>query len=120
MMESLSACVGGTRKHLYTLLTALKHAGLVRAVRGARGGYELARRPEQISVHEVVHCLEEDESQIDCRAGGRSCGQLDACATREVWLELDRAVEQVLSAVHLSDLAARQLHKSAEPPMFHI
>jgi len=120
MMEHLNACVGGSRKYLYNLLTTLKHAGLVRAVRGAGGGYTLARRPEQISVHEVVRSLEEDSSPVDCQAGGRRCGQLDTCATREVWLELDQTVERVLSAIRLSELAERQQRKCAEPPMFHI
>ena len=53
-------------KYLEQLIILLKGAGLIRSVRGRRGGYMLARRPEEISVGEIVETLEGKLSLVDC------------------------------------------------------
>jgi Rrf2 family cysteine metabolism transcriptional repressor len=108
MMAVLAACTGVSRKYLYNLLTAMKAAGLVRAVRGAAGGFELARPPGDIRVDEVVRVLEDRATPAECVSDDAACGRIEGCAAREVWLELDRVTNQVLSGFRLSDLAERQ------------
>jgi Rrf2 family protein len=120
MMDTISNCVGVSRKYLYNLLTTLKTAGLVRAVRGAGGGFELTRKPADMTANEVVQTLEGPLTLVHCIEEGRSCERIESCASREVWLEMGNALDKVLSAFTLEQLAERQHAKSSEPLMYNI
>jgi len=120
MMDTISNCVGVSRKYLYNLLTNLKTAGLVRAVRGAGGGFELTRKPEEITANDVVQTLEGPLTLVHCIDEGRNCDRIETCASREVWLEMGKALDKVLSGFTLEDLAQRQRAKCSKPLMFHI
>jgi Rrf2 family protein len=93
------------RKYLHALLTSLRTAGLVRSLRGSRGGYALARPPAEISAHDVILALEGPIVLVDCRERGSECELRDACVTRGLWQELSRMIEKRLVAVSLADLA---------------
>jgi Rrf2 family protein len=93
------------RKYLHALLTSLRTAGLVRSLRGSRGGYTLSRAPGQIHALEIVVALEGPILLVDCNERGRPCEMYDCCATRDLWLELSRTIEERLAAVSLADLA---------------
>ena len=58
LMGDIAQRQGFSRKYLHALLVTLKHAGLVRSVRGAQGGYVLARSPASIRAREVFEALE--------------------------------------------------------------
>ena len=58
LMSTVAERQGLSRKYLHTLLTTLKTAGLVRSVRGAGGGFVLARPPAEIKLSEVITALE--------------------------------------------------------------
>jgi Rrf2 family transcriptional regulator, cysteine metabolism repressor len=95
-------------KYLEQIMAALKTNGLVNSVRGARGGYTLAKAPEEISLTEVFHALEGDDIVVDCLAQPEGCGRAGWCATRQTWGEMRDAIERVLSSTTLRDLADRQ------------
>lgn len=120
MMDTISSCVGVSRKYLYNLLTVLKTTGLVRAVRGAGGGFELTRKPSEITANDVVQTLEGSLSMVHCVDDTEACDRVDTCAAREVWEELGATLQKVLSAFTLEQLAERQHSKCSEPLMFHI
>lgn len=122
MMDTIFSCVGVSRKYLYTLLTVLKNAGMVRAVRGAGGGFSLARAPEKITVLEVVEALEGKLMAVACvnEEDGQECERIGQCAARDVWLELASQVRKVLGNIKLDELAERQQSNQPQPLMFHI
>lgn len=122
MMDTIFSCVGVSRKYLYTLLTVLKNAGMVRAVRGAGGGFSLTRPPEKITVLQVVEALEGNLMPVGCvsEEDGQECERINRCAAREVWQELAQQIKKVLGSVDLAELAERQQSKSPQPLMFHI
>ena len=120
MMSTLAACQGVSRKYLHSLLTSLRAAGLVRSVRGAGGGYVLARSPADIRADEVVEALEGSLAPVECVQDATICDRVDKCAARDVWLELAHAMKRVLSGVNLAELAQRQSEKHAEGLMYHI
>jgi len=68
-------------RYLEQLMTNLRRAGLVRSVRGARGGYLLARPAAQISLADVISCLEGEIEQPDPREGTCELQVLNALAT---------------------------------------
>lgn len=111
LMSTVAERQGLSRKYLHALLTALKSAGLVRSVRGAGGGFALARPPAEIKLSEVLRAMEGPLSLVDCVADKRACDRSNHCPARRVWQELAGAVEDVLDNVTLQDLVAPETKK---------
>ncbi|MCP4605991.1 MAG: Rrf2 family transcriptional regulator [Proteobacteria bacterium] len=93
-----------SRKYLHSLLTSLKEAGLVRSVRGARGGYLLAKPMSEIMINDIFEALEGKLSIIDCATDRSVCSRVDGCYTWGLWKKLNDAMVDVLSDVTLTDL----------------
>ena len=67
-------------KYLEQLMAVLKSAGLVRSVRGAKGGYVLARPSNEIRLSEVFHCLEGTVTTVECVQDAECCQRAAGCA----------------------------------------
>jgi len=91
-------------KYLEQLMAVLRSAGFVRSVRGSKGGYILAKAPNQIKMNEVLHRLEGAVSTVDCVEDESSCSRSADCAARYLWIQVEQAIEQVLEAMSLQDL----------------
>ena len=104
LMETIARNQDLSRKYLHAILSKLREAGFVRSVRGARGGYSLARSPEEIRLDEVIRVLEGSIAVTDCVEDGASCERSENCPAREVWSGLSRAIETFLGGKTLSDL----------------
>jgi len=98
-------------RYLEQILTPLKVAGLVRVVRGARGGFSLARPPSEIKLLEIIQIVEGSTAPVDCVDDARVCSRSDLCVTREVWAEMKVAIDTVLESITLQDLLERQKGK---------
>jgi Rrf2 family protein len=92
---------------LEQLLATLRREGLVTAVRGARGGFILARDPREISALDIVEALEGPLAPTVCDAQS-VCGREGACAAEPVWTRVSAALRSVLSEFDLASLAERQ------------
>jgi FeS assembly SUF system regulator len=88
------------------LLKRLGRAGLVRSLRGAAGGYGLARAPREISVADIIVAIEGPVALTECALGEGNCKLESGCATRANWRRISQAVRVALEAVSLADLAA--------------
>lgn len=89
------------------ILLRLRRAGLVRSTRGARGGYSLARPPEEISIRNVIEASETTTFDLHCVShpvGEERCSSAHSCSIRPVWMLLQRKIDDVLEGVRLSDL----------------
>lgn len=95
-------------KYLEQLIATLKSAGFVRAVRGAKGGYILAKPPSQIKVSDCFNCLEGPVITVECVQDSGFCTRAVDCPTREVWCEVQEAVMNVLESMTLQDLINRR------------
>jgi Rrf2 family protein len=91
-------------KYLEQLMAVLKSAGLARSVRGAKGGYVLARTPERIRLSDIFHCLEGYVTTAECVENAGYCQRAADCAARNIWAKVHRAIEGVLQSVTLQDL----------------
>jgi FeS assembly SUF system regulator len=87
------------------MLKELAGAGLLESLRGAKGGYRLARAPEAITVAEIVKALEGPITLMECTAGPGHCEVEARCTVSEPWHRINRAVHDALSRVTLADLA---------------
>ncbi len=89
------------------ILLRLRRAGLVESVRGAKGGYLLARAAEAISVRDVMTASEHQTFEMNCdshRVDEERCSPDSSCSIRPVWQALQRRVDDLLSSVTLADL----------------
>ena len=91
-------------KYLEQIIRPLKKAGYVSSIRGPRGGHTLTRKPQEISVGEIVALLEGGTELIKCSANPRQCRRSAKCATRLVWQEAARAMYDRMNEITLEDL----------------
>jgi len=87
------------------LLKSLARAGLVTSTRGAAGGYELAREPENISAADVIDALEGPVSITECSSSDSHCDFEHFCNVGNAWQRINVAIRQGLDDVSLADLA---------------
>ena len=97
--------------YLEHLITPLIATGIVKSIRGARGGIWLAKPPQQIRLSEVIQLLEGSIAPVECVNNPEVCTRSESCVTRDVWSELERVITGVLYAVTLQDLVERQKSK---------
>jgi Rrf2 family protein len=95
-------------KYLEHIMTTLRVAGLVRPVRGMRGGYTLTRPPGRITLREVFETLEGSLAPVDCVDDPQSCPLKEVCPTRETWVEIKNSLAKILEGTTLQDLLARK------------
>lgn len=89
------------------ILLRLRRAGIVSSVRGAKGGYRLAKAPGEISVHDVMAAAERQIFETNCdrhKVDGIRCDPGSVCAIRPVWMELQRRIDGYLQGVTVADL----------------
>ncbi|HVT35310.1 MAG TPA: SUF system Fe-S cluster assembly regulator [Nevskiaceae bacterium] len=113
----------GARAHVSAptaakLLKLLARAGLIESIRGAHGGYRLAREPAQISVADIIAAVEGPIAVTECAQHGGGCSIESSCATRSNWRLINNAIRQALAAVTLAQMAA-PMRRSESPIHFH-
>ena len=87
--------------YLVQILNELRNGGLVVSRRGKQGGYGLAKAPEDISLHDIVHVLDPEMLDAVPSAEGES-----GLRVAHVWKAINTALEERLRAVHLTDLVS--------------
>ena len=108
-------------KYLEHIVSALKAAGLIEAVRGVHGGYVLSRAPEQIRLSDIFRALEGSPAPVDCVDRPDSCGLAELCPTRDTWVEIRDAIKRILDSTTVRELAERAKRKRcASALMYHI
>jgi Rrf2 family nitric oxide-sensitive transcriptional repressor len=105
--EVLAGEVGVPRNHLHKIVQDLAEAGLVRTLRGARGGVQLAKAPAEIRLGTVVRHLERGQALVECfRPDGGACCLSPECRLRGALWRAREAFLAALDAVTLEDCVA--------------
>jgi Rrf2 family protein len=91
-------------RYLEQIIIPLKIHKLVKSVRGAGGGYTLAKDPSKITVCEIVEVLEGSCSLVDCVEDDEFCERATECATHEIWKEASRLLKNFFESKTLQDL----------------
>ncbi|MGI6030418.1 MAG: RrF2 family transcriptional regulator [Eubacteriales bacterium] len=103
-------------KYLEQIISPLSHAGMVQSIRGAQGGYRLAREPEDYTVGEILRLTEGSLAPVPCvEPAAEACPRQDQCATLLVWQDLKQAIDQVVDRYTLADLVQEVNKKSLLP-----
>lgn len=97
---------GISLKYLGQIAISLKAAGLIRTVRGFKGGNLLSKEPSQYSLLEIIEAIEGQISLIECVTEQGSCSRENKCLTRTIWADLNDTVRSKLREKSLGDLLA--------------
>lgn len=99
-------------KYLEQIILILKASGFIRSIRGASGGYTLAKNPSDIKILDIIQALEGPLSIVECIDIPELCSRTEECATREIWKDVQIAINDILGSMTLTELAERQKQKT--------
>ncbi len=99
------------------LLKELQHAGLVRSVRGAHGGYQLTRPTAEISAAHIIDAVEGPVALTECANGAGNCDIESTCQVSHGWQRISGAIRRALTDVSLEELLDRDA--AFPPPDLH-
>ena len=100
--------IGVPEDYLEQLLGNLRRAGLVTTVRGAQGGYQLAKAPEAITVGDIIDATEGPLSISECISDEGCCHRSGECRTRRVWEYLSNSINGRLQSISLRDMLEQE------------
>jgi len=106
MVREIAEKQGISERYLEQILNTLRTSNLVNSTRGAKGGYELAKTPGDITLGDIVRALEGPLDIVSC-TGDADCINELTCATQTVWRDVKNAIEGILDNVTLQDIADR-------------
>lgn len=106
-------------KYLEQIIRPLKKAGMLKVVRGVKGGYFMGRDPESINVKEIFDILENNNCLIDCLKDNDSCEHKNACSTFDFWDNFNKVINDYLEGITIADILKMQREK-CKKLMFYI
>ena len=108
-------------KYLEQVIIPLRSAGLVKSVRGSKGGYSLARPPSEICISDLVEILEGPVNLVECLRDPKACQRSSFCVSRDIWEEVSNGINRIFRSVTLEDMVNRKRKKEGlNPPMYQI
>lgn len=96
-----------SEKYLEQIFTLLRNAGLVKSERGAKGGYRLAKKAEEITAFEIFEAMNGPLELLDCTKNSETCVRSSECETVELWKELEDKIKKTLSSKTLAELSEK-------------
>lgn len=104
-ISSISLRQGISESYLEQLVAKLRKAGLVRSIRGAQGGYQLAKPSKEISVGDILRALEGNIEAVDCKAfNEQGCDGADLCVAKYVWQRINESIARTVDEIKLNQL----------------
>ena len=91
-------------RYLEQIVIPLKINRLVKSIRGAGGGYTLARHPSKIKLSEILHALEGSCCLVECVEDSDFCNRMAVCATYEIWKKASDILKDYFGNITLQDL----------------
>jgi Rrf2 family protein len=108
-------------KYLEQVINPLRAGGLVKGIRGSKGGYSLAKPPSEICLYDVIETLEGPLNLIECLSDLKACQKVPSCVTRDIWKEVSEAIFKIFCSVTLEDMVNRKKEKEGlDTPMYQI
>ena len=103
-------------RYLEQIIIPLKINRLVKSIRGAGGGYTLARRPEDIKISEILHALEGNCCLVECIEDGTYCEFTESCPTFEIWKSATELLKNYFDSLTLRDALVMSEKKKDKKP----
>lgn len=110
-------------RYLEQIFQDLKKAGLLKSRRGPQGGYFLTKKPQEITVKDIVEAAEGEMALVDCTkkgGGGKAKCEFDnQCVTQKVWAEASQRLNDYFASVTLKDLCDEGKNLGLEKELDH-
>lgn len=117
-ISSIAARQGISERYLEQLVALMKKAGLVKSIRGASGGYVLAKKAGEISVGDVLRSLEGSLEPVKCSAfySEEGCTASGGCVTKYVWQRINDSINETVDKMMLDELVdeSKKLNPSGD------
>ncbi len=98
-----------SKKYLEQIIPIFNQSNILRTNRGSQGGYMLGKRPDQITVGEILRLTEGSLAPVDCAAQNPvECERSAVCPTLPVWQGLFRVIGDYLDGITLQDIVDQQ------------
>jgi len=108
-------------KYLEQVIIPFRSAGLVKSVRGSKGGYSLAKSPSEIFLNDLVEILEGPINLTECLIDPKICQKSASCVTRDIWKEASEAIYRIFHSITLEEMVNREREREGlNPPMYQI
>jgi Rrf2 family protein len=114
-LKDIAEAEGLPGTYMEQVMVPLRKSGLVLAVRGAKGGYTLARHPADITVLSILEALEGPLLLSECPTGSGCCSHSGGCALQDLWEEGSRSLDQIYRNISLATVLERQKAKDSNP-----
>lgn len=108
--------IGVPKQYLEQILGNLRRAGLVSTVRGAQGGYQMARSAEEITLLDVIDAVEGPIELSECTSNESTCDKACNCPVRWVWQKVTDSINAELAGIKLSDMLQQSCESEADKP----
>ena len=114
ILKSVSEMEDISIRYLEQIIIPLKISKLVKSIRGAGGGYTLARKPSQIRLSEILQSLEGSCCLVECVDDDDYCTRIDTCATHDVWKKASTQLHDYFNKTTLQDLMLLEKKKKSK------
>ena len=107
-VKSIAERQGISENYLEQIMAPLKKARIVHSIRGANGGYYLAKPAKSLTAGEVLRILEGPLVPVDCVIDGTNvCGQVDCdlCVMKHSWHVIAKKIDEVIDGITIAELA---------------
>jgi Rrf2 family transcriptional regulator, iron-sulfur cluster assembly transcription factor len=95
--------------YLEQLFVKLRRGQLIRSIRGARGGYQLARPADQVHLADIIELVDEPLQPVACLDGQKDCDRASRCITQDIWRQLGQHIRAFLTSITVDQLV-RDIH----------
>jgi len=94
-------------KYLESIFSTLRKAGIIKGIRGAKGGYRLLKEANEITIYDVIYTMQGFIAPVGCVEETSKCDMAETCATKSLWNELTESISKTLKRYTLADLVHR-------------
>ncbi|MBU2591376.1 MAG: Rrf2 family transcriptional regulator [Nitrospinota bacterium] len=122
LLKNIAARQDISVRYLEHIMTMLISGGLVNSTRGRVGGFSLAKAPSEITLCEVVELVEGSIAPTSCVDDDKLCPRSDKCITRDIWVNMKKAMMGSICTITLADMVEMHHKKSNQtsPNIYHI
>ena len=107
MVDEISSRMKIPRSFLAKILQKLSKADIVRSYVGVRGGFYLSRKPEEISLYDIIIATEGPVAMNRCTVSKRACSFSRTCGVHPIWISVRRQIEEVLKKSNFGGILSK-------------
>ncbi|MFP4466211.1 MAG: RrF2 family transcriptional regulator [Candidatus Goldiibacteriota bacterium] len=94
-----------SNRYLENIFVSLRKAGILKSLKGEKGGFMMAREPSLISVFDVLNAVENEMAPSKCVLNIKVCENSSTCGMRTVWTDLNEIIQSHLEKITLDKIA---------------